>query len=176
MPSSEYPSLRPPPPRPLRRPPPPPPGRRAEAGDADDVLGARPAVPVSWPPPRSARLDARRPPRSSSAPTPFGPPSLCADSIAAVARPLQSKANGHLAHRLHRIDAGEPARQRPAPPRSRNSPPAARSPPGRRPSPARPRRPAAPPRSRPRRSRARPRRPAARGRPAPAPPPRSRRR
>ena len=45
-----------------------------------------PAAPVSWPPPRSSGSSPCTPSASTTAPTPLGPPILCADSVSRSAR------------------------------------------------------------------------------------------
>ena len=73
--------------------------------------------PISWPPPVIQGLTSS-PCRTISAPTPFGPPNLCAETSARSA-PVQPNADRHLADRLHQIQqqpAGAAAAgQRPQP-------------------------------------------------------------
>ena len=65
--------------------------------------------PSSWPPPRSSGSSPCRPSASTSAPTPLGPPILCADSVSRSA-PSRSDIERDFAERLDRIDMQQAAR------------------------------------------------------------------
>ena len=95
--------------------------RRPTVATASPTIAATSRVPErtsrSWPPPCSSGVhSASR--RSSSAPAPIGPPSLC-PVIVSASTPLRAEVDRHLADRLHRVGvqrhADRRARPRPAP-------------------------------------------------------------